>query len=359
MAVITFLGDINLANISTKTDKISISKSIQNILNRSDIVIGNIEFTVNTGEMYGGEPRLVCSEKDLQFLSEFNLNIGLLANNHIFDSGKSGFLKLKSWLEDKNILTVGAGISENEASLPSVIHEKKMIIYNYVDENTHPVFDPKNQLWVNEYNKEKVVKDLKQYSIKGYFNFITVHSGCQKYYLPEPHLIDNANLFITNGAHGVIFNHAHSVQPYTVGNDLFVHYGLGNLFFGPVRYYSTNHDSFHEKQPVRRERFSVIIQLAIKEHGMIPNIFYTHQKQNSIVLYSNILFMSFMKILSLAIKTPFYSLIFLSYRFWREIIIRTISLFMDSIRGKRKFSLSHLKRLNYFFSNFLFKQGDL
>ena len=61
-------------------------------------------------------------------LTRVPFEVATLGNNHIFDYGTDAFIKTRELLHQNNIMTVGAGMSLEEASAPLVVTSRGLTI---------------------------------------------------------------------------------------------------------------------------------------------------------------------------------------------------------------------------------------
>ena len=87
MKSISFLGDISLNNgyNNLYSERKKPFKKVYNILNDSELVIGNLECLAKSeqGENLLKKPRLHTNLETLNYLKQINLNLALLANNQV------------------------------------------------------------------------------------------------------------------------------------------------------------------------------------------------------------------------------------------------------------------------------------
>ena len=116
-------------------------KQIESILNKSDLVLDNLECLAESkqGENLIKKPRLKTKLETLNYLKDINLGLACLANNHCYDNLEEGFNNIISFLSENCINCIGASISGNENE--PYIYKKngiKIAILNYVNKDTNP-----------------------------------------------------------------------------------------------------------------------------------------------------------------------------------------------------------------------------
>lgn len=87
---------------------------ITRILQKADIAIGNMEFTLG-GKPYSGYPAFSAPETYPEYIAKCGIDIFLLANNHILDKGLKGAEKtLGQYRKMEDIRFTGCAGNENE-----------------------------------------------------------------------------------------------------------------------------------------------------------------------------------------------------------------------------------------------------
>lgn len=119
MVEILLVGDVTpiVRNVNGKIyryTKYEINKSIINLFQRADIVIGNLETTITYSNDYDKGKQIVYKmpPDETHILDHFTyLNI---ANNHILDYKKKGLTDTMEYLDKKKIYYTGAGITKHD-----------------------------------------------------------------------------------------------------------------------------------------------------------------------------------------------------------------------------------------------------
>lgn len=88
---------------------------IKSIYEKFDLMAVNLETTLSGEEAgYSGYPMFKSPDSLADALTGSGADLFLLANNHIYDGGASGFLRTSQYLSDRGILYTGARHSEEE-----------------------------------------------------------------------------------------------------------------------------------------------------------------------------------------------------------------------------------------------------
>lgn len=216
--------------------------SIKHIFENSDYVIGNLECMVKggNGENELKKPRLTTTLNTLNYLKTINLNVACLAQNHVYDHLEDGFKKTIDYLNDNGIQHLGAGFSLDEAS-KSLILEKNGIsvgILNYVTSDTNPNLPENASIFLNIFNLEKCIDDIKLVKGKVDHLVLSLHWGgkVEGGYFPDWDQPRIARKLINAGADLIIGHHTHTVQPFEVYKGKHIFYSLGNFCFSDYNF---------------------------------------------------------------------------------------------------------------------------
>lgn len=242
MILISFLGDISLNDQYVKyyAEGHNPFSKIENILNNCDYVIGNLESIArgNDGENLLKTPRLATNTAALNYLINLHVNVVTLANNHVYDHLEDGFNKTILFLEQNNIKYLGASSDKTKASLPLIISENqhKIGLLNYVAKDTNPSIPPGARVYVNYYNLEKIIQDIKELKKKVDSVVILLHWGGQVEggIFPDYDQPKIARRIIDAGADLIIGHHSHTFQSYEVYKSKYVFYSLGNFCMADI-----------------------------------------------------------------------------------------------------------------------------
>ena len=238
---ITFLGDISLNNryndlYKEKSDPF---KKVSDILYDADLVIGNLESpSEGISENKLKSPRLKTKKETLNYLKNINLNLALLANNHIYDNLEDGFKNTIDALNDLKISYIGAGYTAKEAAKPFYCEKDntKICILNYVTKDTNPNLPKDSKVFLNLFDEQKVIADIKEFSALCDKVILCLHWGgkVEGFYYPDHNQIFLTERLFENGVDLIIGHHSHTIQPkYLIGNKR-VYFSLGNFCFDDV-----------------------------------------------------------------------------------------------------------------------------
>jgi len=242
MVNISFLGDISFNDeyneLYIKGTK-PFSK-VSKVLKESDFVVGNLECLAsgNKGENLSKKPRLKTSVETLNYLKEIGVDLVMLAHNHIYDNLLDGFLKTTNFLQENEIFRIGVGLSKDEAERPFVkeINKIKFCFLDYVTEDTHPSLPKDAEIFLNWFNENKIINDIRKYRKDVDFMILLLHWGgkVEGGYYPEIEQPEIAKKFIDSGADLIIGHHSHTLQPYEIYKRKYIFYSLENFCFADI-----------------------------------------------------------------------------------------------------------------------------
>ena len=290
MIKISFLGDICLNDKYNNLYLKSIKpfNEVVKVLRKSDFVVGNLECLAKgeKGENLFKRPRLKTSLETLNYLKDLNLGLVFLANNHAYDNLEDGFVKTIKFLHRNNIAYMGAGLSRDEAEKPFFNSHNgiNICILNYVTKDTNSNLPDDATIFLNFFNEEKVIADIRKYKKQVDHLVISLHWGgrVEGGLYPDITQPNLAKLLIDEGANLIIGHHSHTVQPYEIYKGKIIFYSIGNFCFSDF--------SFNGKNYVLPRRSRI---------AMIPTIYFERKRYGSNIKFFENRFDNY-------IKLPFY-----------------------------------------------------
>ena len=215
---ILFTGDTFLKN---KTDEggSPFSSSVETLLRRSKNVCINLETTIgNGGKKVQKAFNFQAPPQSLYLLTDNNVRICSLANNHSLDFGQDGLKKTKECLEKEGIDYIGTEAS-NLKELN--INGKRIGICAY-----------------HGYSKglamitpQKIEDDVKKAKTVLDYVIVCLHWGEEYVAYPSPKQQRLAHDLIDAGASVVVGHHPHVMQGYEEYHNGQIFYSLGNFNF--------------------------------------------------------------------------------------------------------------------------------
>lgn len=266
MVTISFIGDIGLNDdyIDLHQKNLHPFEALKPHLSGTDLLAGNLECFAkgDQGENTLKRPRIGTTPETLQFLKEINLGIASLATNHVYDYLEDGYQKTLRFLQNNDILYLGSGMQKKEASMPCIFNRNgiSFCFLNYVTPDTHPSLPADSKVFLNEFQPDKCLEDLRNY--KGYnFRIILMHWGgnFEGGLFPDFDQTALARKLIDHGADLIIGHHSHTLQPYERYKGKYIFYSLGNFCFSDIHF-----EGKIRKMSSLRERESVMVKAVFK-----------------------------------------------------------------------------------------------
>lgn len=233
---IAFLGDVALFgkfDITNNSNVFEYFLKLKETLSNMDYVVANLEAPfLNEGKRIGSKSAYLFSKKNnIEILKFLGVNAVSLANNHIFDYGLEGFQSTVELLEQNNIEWFGCGGKDL-----LVNEEEKFVLHGYCSYDTNLLGARSVRLnkGVDILDVDNVINKMKVYQKKGYFNFISVHSGIEHINIPSLETIKFARKLSELMPYVYYGHHPHVMQGVENINDSVIAYSLGNLCFDHV-----------------------------------------------------------------------------------------------------------------------------
>lgn len=256
--VISFTGDFNFAEDWCTTEYMKVqpngiedcfSAELLEQMRASDILIMNNEFTyveehradalVGKAYTFRAEPKMV------ELLSVFGADAVNLANNHVYDYGKTGLLDTMQHLKDAKIPYVGAGADMDEASeiLYYVANGRKIAIVSatQIERTTQYTREAtRTEAGVLKTLKpEKFMQVIAEADAHSDYVIAVAHWGTEGTLYPEASQRILAERFIEAGADAIIGGHPHRLQGIGYLQGVPIAYSIGNFWFSDGTLYTT------------------------------------------------------------------------------------------------------------------------
>jgi poly-gamma-glutamate synthesis protein (capsule biosynthesis protein) len=204
---------------------------------RRSLTVGNLE-TLFAGEKkkFSGYPTFNTPDELAAALAYLEIDVAMLANNHILDHGLDAALRTTKVLDDAGIFWTGLSF-QDDLDAPLIIEHSGLkwafINYSYGSNITRHLIKSEDQR-LNIISGDAIVSALKR--ALTYEPDITIaffHWGLEYQHSPSTSQRNTAALCIKNGADLVIGSHPHVLQPIEVVSSdrgyAIVAYSLGNF----------------------------------------------------------------------------------------------------------------------------------
>ena len=168
-----------------------------------------------------------------EILPMLNITGVSLANNHIYDRGKSGLIHTVKCLETLGIRFTGAGYAAEH--LEPVFFEtggKQVAFCAYVDRDTNPCFPDDAGIFINYFDEEAVIQKIKSIKKECHNLVLSIHWGRDYSAYPTREQRETARRLVDAGADVILGHHTHTLQPYETYKKGLIFYSLGSFCYG-------------------------------------------------------------------------------------------------------------------------------
>lgn len=244
---ISFVGDVSLADdweIMPYYDSRGqgiygiLSTEVVDIMNFSDIMVANNEFTVsNRGSKLPNKYYTFRAKPErLSIYNEMGVDIVSIANNHVYDYGEDAFFDMLEYLKKYDIPYVGGGKNIDEARAPyyfivngykiafvSATRAEKYILTPEATDTNGGVF--------RAYDPTLLLETISEVKENSDYVILLIHWGTEDTHLLEDVQLDTGKRYIDAGADLIIGTHAHTLQGMEFYNDKLIAYNLGDFIF--------------------------------------------------------------------------------------------------------------------------------
>ncbi|MGM0613687.1 MAG: CapA family protein, partial [Bacteroidota bacterium] len=168
-----------------------------------------------------------------ELLTLLNVSCVSLANNHIYDCKMSGLKATIGILDKLGIKHTGAGWKKDHTD-PVIVETKdaKIGFIAYVDKSTNPKTEYFPELFINYFEPEKVIEDVKGLKPKVDRIICSIHWGVDYSHYPIEEQRVIARKLVDAGVNIIMGHHPHTLQPFEIYKGNYIFYSLGSLTFG-------------------------------------------------------------------------------------------------------------------------------
>lgn len=289
------------------------------ILNKSDIVFGNLESVLSACGNPNPDKRL-CLRGNSSFIDGIRhagFNVLSLANNHSFDFGADAYRDMYKLLQNNGIKSVGAGDDLENARTPLTMERSgiKVLFLAYSAADTNGFNEAlADKPGVAPLELEMIKKDISEHRDGADCIVVSLHWGEEFCHYPSPKQVTIAREIIDSGARIILGHHSHVLQGIERYHSGVIVYNLGSLIMsGP------SGDYRYELQENNRE--SMIFNCSISKEGIFDiNIIPTWLDENLRPTVSDNLraeaIRKKIELFSIPIPDPGYK------KFWKDMVIK-------------------------------------
>lgn len=274
-----FGGDIMLsrtvnAKMEAYNDYAWPARLISSSTAEADFSIFNLESPFLRDSNYNvptGSFAFKANPLSVQTLNLLGADVVSLANNHMLNAGTTGISDTLDVLSENNILSVGAGLNEEQARKPAIIEKNgwKLAFLSYAYPNDHSVAT-KKQAGIATMDIENLREDIEALKGKVDLIIILMHAGIEYVSVPQKNQVNFAHQAIDFGADLVVGHHPHWPQTWEIYNDKAIFYSLGNFIFDQMWSQGTSQGILAEI--IFQSNLSAkakLIPIVIKDYGQV------------------------------------------------------------------------------------------
>jgi poly-gamma-glutamate synthesis protein (capsule biosynthesis protein) len=220
----------------------SIFKNVAPLLKQADLVIGNLETPLAGREAAytksnarTGFSMFNCPDELASALKQTGFNVLSTANNHCMDRGVQGLVRTLKILDEHELAHTGTYSSDPGDDNHLILDVKgvKIGIVSY-SKGTNKIPLPDGSAWmvniVDPANHGKIAEHIRKLAGKADVVVVCLHIGKECRHIPLRKSRQLVKLLLDSGAHVVLGNHPHVLQPaFLTKGGRFAIYSLGNF----------------------------------------------------------------------------------------------------------------------------------
>ncbi len=232
---LAFTGDIYFSTNRKKT-KFTVTEKIKNIINQCDKVCINLEGPVKADKDVPSKkigPGIYQDRERVELITKESKLIYNLANNHIMDYGKSGYINTISVIGNEYF---GAGTNER-AYEPYIVESDgiKVALISVSEAGFGVVKSNENDEYGYAWFRDKKIEEcIKKYKEICDYVVVISHAGLEDINIPLPEIRDLYREYIDMGADLIIGHHPHVIQGMEEYKGRQIYYSLGNCIFDRI-----------------------------------------------------------------------------------------------------------------------------
>lgn len=239
---IAAVGDILLSppanGVAYQRQKRLVSDRVSAVFDECDLVFGNLECTLASGEsQIPTEPRVFTDAAWIRAVKSSRFGLVTLANNHTFDGLEEGYTELKGVLEEIDLPHFGAGRNLEQAAAPSTVDCNGLRIgfLGAVDASSGPYRFASADFWgVPALDIDRLGSQIRELKSSVDHVVVSVHWGEERFLVPSPKQLEQARALVDGGASMILGHHPHVMQGMEIYRGAPIAYSLGNFLADDV-----------------------------------------------------------------------------------------------------------------------------
>jgi len=237
---IVFTGDILLAGrverLIQKQGPVAPLAGVRHILANADLAIGNVECPVaRSGEAAHKRHTFLARPESADALREAGIDLVTLANNHTADYGPDALLETKAILQQRQILTVGAGRDSADAGRFVVLERGsppvRIAVLAFSNMLPTYFYATEKRAGTNPARPDKIKQEVAAARARADLVIALFHWGEELSSRPSHRQRYLAQMAVDAGADLVIGHHPHVLQGLERRKGALIAYSLGNFLF--------------------------------------------------------------------------------------------------------------------------------
>ncbi|MEC0249109.1 CapA family protein [Paenibacillus chitinolyticus] len=206
-------------------------------VSKADYAFVNLETSVtdatekDTNQLYNFK----SDPPSLKGLKNAGFDLVSIANNHVLDFGRQGFLDTLNHLKQTGLPYIGGGRNAAEAYKAKTVEIKgakiKFLAFSRFIPSRDWFAGPDTPGIAQAYDKSAVLPVIRQESKDADYVFVYMHWGVEKNHKPEEWQRTFAKEMIDAGADGIIGSHVHVLQGFEFYKGKPIAYSIGNFLF--------------------------------------------------------------------------------------------------------------------------------
>lgn len=230
---VAFTGDLFTGGQLSEANYVNMMIDVK-AFTHSDIRVVNLEQAAGNNDFIASKSTVIAPASSLSFLVNNDVDVATLANNHIQDKGREGFLHTTEFLTNNKISFLGAGNNLDQASSPVKI-SNDLYLLSFCDNHKPYLKNVEiaggSDYGVNPFSEESVLNSLKSLP-KGSKAILLVHWGRENVWLPPYQDVAVAKrLLMMDRVHSIVGTHAHRMQGVLKYNNKQAFFCLGDFLF--------------------------------------------------------------------------------------------------------------------------------
>lgn len=239
--VIGFMGDLMIgrgvnAIIATRGYNYVWGDTLQ-LLRNTDLNIANLETALtNSDKEVPKVFNFKASPDRIKCLTEANIAIVNLANNHVLDFSEQGLQETLATLDNAGIEHTGAGTNIEVAAQPVTVNKKNISFAVFGCTDNEPDWKATettpgiNYIDVsNKSDREKILGTVEQLEKQNDFVIVSIHWGPNLQEIPGKHFTSFAHEMVDHGASVIHGHSAHNFQGIEVYKQKLIFYDTGDF----------------------------------------------------------------------------------------------------------------------------------